>query len=99
MRIFDCKDCNNSWTVPDDMRPFLCPRCGKRVKERGGKRPSNADRIRDMSDLELADFISNICYPECPMCPAYCCDICEGWSDDCREKMRMWLVDEMVETD
>lgn len=55
---------------------------------------TRADRIRQMTDEELADFIANISYPECPVCPAYQGDLCEGWSDDCREKMCRWLREE-----
>lgn len=49
---------------------------------------TNADRIRQMSDEEMAEWIANMVYPECQCCPADC----EGWeTDECKTRLTKWL--------
>ena len=45
-----------------------------------GRTPSNADRIRQMSDEELAKYLSNICY-----------DLWEMFVDDPKKMWLDWL--------
>lgn len=50
---------------------------------------TNADRIRAMSDEELAKWMANTIFPECPCCPADC----DGWDGKCPdnpEKLLVW---------
>ena len=56
--------------------------------------PTNADRIRAMSDGELAEVIST--YPECYLCEIYLTD-CEGWAADCNGKLLKWLKQEATD--
>lgn len=51
---------------------------------------TNADHIRNMTDEELARWLANTIYPECPCCPADC----DGWDGECPdnpEKLLGWL--------
>ena len=50
-----CPDCGNMIAYNSYFSAFYCPRCGcifKKVKPM-----TNADRIRSMSDEELAEFL------------------------------------------
>ena len=88
------------------MRTGICPFCGKKVDKfimfRGDvvgcrycgihMKQTNADRIRAMSDEELAAFLSNLSSDGCKYgwCPAR--DGCEAFSDKtCKEQMEKWL--------
>ena len=51
---------------------------------------SNADRIRAMTDEELAEWLGDMVFPECPCCPAYD----RGWCEDCHGRLLSWLKHE-----
>ena len=53
-----CPDCGNMIAYNSYFSAFYCPRCGGIFKK--VKPMTNADRIRSMSDEELAEFIKNI---------------------------------------
>ena len=60
--------------------------------------PTNADRIRAMTDEELAAFLSNLSSDGCEYggCPAR--DGYEAFSDKtCKEQMKKWLKREATE--
>jgi len=63
-----------------------CPKCGADMEDYGKKQhaPTNADRIRAMSDEEMAEFFKIGCPPGYDLCGA-CVpagDICNGcWLD------------------
>lgn len=63
----------------------------------GGKKPkTNADRIRAMTDEELAQFLSNLSANGCDYakCPAR--HGCEAFSvKTCKEQMENWLKQEV----
>ena len=48
---------------------------------------TRVDRIRSMSDEELAAWLGDLLYPECACCPVDC----DGWCDDCHGTMLSWL--------
>ena len=53
-------------------------------------KPNNAEVIRAMTDEELAKWLANTIYPQCPCCPADC----DGWDGKCPdnpEKLLAWL--------
>ena len=84
----DCKTCNfeNVCTMPDFVRNDL-----KRCKVYEEKKPqTNADRIRNMTDEELASII---------MCPNEfnnCAIECYEYDDEtCRECSLVWLQKEV----
>ncbi|MBR5948238.1 MAG: hypothetical protein IKZ82_06265 [Clostridia bacterium] len=52
---------------------------------------TNADRIRSMTDEELAKYMGDMIYPECVCCPA---DE-TGWCSDCYDKWLDWLKQEV----
>lgn len=66
-----------------------CPVCGADM--RVGSDMTNADRIRSMTDEELADLLSgeNI-YPWC---------LKEPCSEECRECILSWLKEEVKDED
>lgn len=51
---------------------------------------TNADRIRSMTDEELAEWLGDMIYPECVCCPADN----DGWCKDCKTKWLNWLKQE-----
>lgn len=53
---------------------------------------TNADRIRKMTDEELAESISSLDCPKCPLFDTHC----EG---RCREKLLEWLKQEVQNND
>ena len=59
---------------------------------------TNADRIRSMSDEELADYIFGVAVHEkpCVLCSDYC-DFCELTGEECRNKTLQWLQSEVEE--
>lgn len=69
----------------------LCPECGAEM--RVGSDMTNADRIRSMTDEELADWFGDMIYPECVCCPADNV----GWCKDCKTKWLDWLKEEVCE--
>ena len=64
-----------------------------------GKKQTNADRIRSMSDEELADYIFGVSVHEkpCVLCSDDC-DFCELTDEECKNKTFKWLQSE-VEVD
>lgn len=53
---------------------------------------TNADRIRTMSNRELADYLFGVSNHEkpCTVCEAYC-DKCQESDEYCKSKFREWL--------
>lgn len=74
----NCQHNNNS----RDNEP--CCRCDSRM--------TNADRIRNMSDEELAMFIGNLA--ECINCDLQCSEKCIATIDECCRKHLKWLQSE-----
>lgn len=74
----NCKHSNNL----RDNEP--CCRCDSRK--------TNADRIRNMSDEELAMFIGNLA--ECINCDLQCSEKCIATIDECCRKHLEWLQSE-----
>lgn len=65
------------------------------VKENNDdKKPTNADRIRSMSDEELAEFFLE--KMDCALCPAS--EEVECGCDRCLENIKEWLQSEVEET-
>lgn len=71
-----------------------CPVCGAEM--RVGTDMTNADRIRSMTDEELAKLLD--VWPECNLCQAYL-ETCDGPSKDknCKERLLEWLKQEASE--
>ena len=68
----------------------VCPVCGK--PSTIGKPPTNADRIRAMSDEELAEFITPV---KCVDCHLLDCGVGEiGNHKTCPERVLDWLREE-----
>lgn len=67
-----CTVCSNYMGVPDRFEP---------------KPKTRADKIRSMTDAELAAWLGDLLYPECACCPVDC----DGWCDDCHGTMLAWL--------
>ena len=66
-----CPDCGNMIAYNSYFSAFYCPRCGGIFKK--VKPMTNADRIRAMSDEELAGLIRVIYMSEeCPLCTLEC---------------------------
>ena len=78
----------------------LCDRCdnwarccldydGNACRRNRTVEPTNADRIRAMSDEELANWLGDMIFPQCLVCPAtdepWCLD------RDCFTVMLAWL--------
>lgn len=78
----DCNVCINGKLPPYSA---TCVECG--LSRKNYKPMTNGDRIRSMSDEELADFITD------DMCGLICGDplACEG---QCKQKMLDWLKEE-----
>lgn len=59
---------------------------------------SNADRIRSMSDEELADYIFGVSVHEkpCVLCSDDC-DFCELTDEECKNRTLKWLQSEVEE--
>ena len=62
------------------------------------KPKTNADRIRSMSDEELADYIFGVSVHEkpCVLCSDDC-DFCELTDEECKNKTLKWLQSEVEE--
>ena len=73
--------------------PFECPVCGHKTN----MPQTNADRIRAMSDEELAEFLTNINPTNCQDCAFSCGWRCRPDRDDysdfekCKEGRKRWL--------
>lgn len=62
------------------------------VEAEYGNGKTNADRIRKMSDEELAEYIFGVSEGSAPcvIC-SMDCDFCEATSEQCKEKTLNWL--------
>ena len=62
------------------------------------KNKTNADRIRHMSDEELADYIFGVSVHEkpCVLCSDDC-DFCELTDEECKNRTLKWLHSEVEE--
>lgn len=56
MTTWTCDDCGKPFTV-EGLTGFFCPEC-RRKRIAAQNKTTNADRIRAMSDAELAEIIS-----------------------------------------
>ena len=75
-----------------DAKPFgngldVCPVCGKPTTI--GKPQTNADRIRSMTDEELAKIISDSI--DCNVCQEQFSVLCDGTSKTCKQSWLDWL--------
>ena len=90
-----CPDCGNLLTKNSYFDAFYCPRCGGMFKEK--KIMTNADRIRAMSDEELAEFLTHINPINCQDCAFSHGWRCQPDRDDysdfekCKEGRKRWL--------
>lgn len=70
----------------------LCPECGAEM--RVGSDMTNADRIRSLSDEELATFLAHL--TDCVWCP---CpdphDQCDTIDGSCKKQWLKWLKKEV----
>ena len=80
----NCKDCHSSCVHAGKDRKFVCTN-GVSCKITTGKSQTNADRIRSMSDEELAEFIYRCEMSEIDYAKTFC-DLCNGQyeCDQCR---------------
>lgn len=92
--ILTCKNCKHFNDFGDVIDEGQEP-CWSCLRARGDylpnhelieKKKTNADRIRSMSDEELADFIGH--KPTIEWCPA---DKDCTWDDDCKDCVLVWL--------
>ena len=61
---------------------------------------TNADKIRAMTDEELADYIHGVseATKPCVRCSEEC-DFCEHWGEECKKRILKWLHEEVEERD
>lgn len=80
----NCKDCHSGCVHAGKDRNFVCIN-GVSCKITTGKSQTNADRIRAMSDEELADFIYRCEMSDIDYAKTFC-DLCNGQyeCDQCR---------------
>lgn len=77
-----------SFDVSDNME--LCVYISFEVKESNdNKKPTNADRIRSMSDEELAEFLHDY--------SNHTCSYCKGCGVSCKAHNLAWLQSEVEE--
>ena len=90
-----CPNCNGSIIrLGNKEKPFLCKTCNKWFSNKEvTPKQTNADRIRSMTDEELAEWFGNMIYPECVCCPADN----DGWCEDCKTKWLDWLKQEVAD--
>lgn len=70
-------------------KPFYCPECKEWFSnEEVTPKPTNADRIRAMTDEELATFLSE--YGDCPCVGDKFCKL----GTRCEDAVLMWLKQE-----
>lgn len=86
-------ECTTCARAPYNKDSHVCQRCfdytplGKPVYKHWARAlPTNADRIRSMSDEELAEWISSIfdCHYDTSMCADFC-------NHNCDERNLTWL--------
>ena len=79
------------------MRPFTEEEVEILLNNRIFEKPkTNADRIRSMSDEELADYIFGVSVNEkpCVLCSDDC-DFCELTDEECKNRTLEWLQSEV----
>ena len=89
----DCNNCKFELYNPDEIP---CRDCGMDEREYWQPKPqTNADRIRAMTDEELAEAMC--IHLECYACPV---DECRGGKKicDCKERILKWLQQPAEET-
>lgn len=85
----DCRKCKHNYKMPGDE-----PRCNRMCDGESDFEPiTNADRIRAMSDEELAEFLEQIVSGNRNVIGINCGNSkCESWK--CTECISMWLQSE-----
>ena len=90
-----CSMCGKwqKWMNKDDIRLF---EHNHKPKARNTIKQTNADRIRSMSDEELADYIFGVSVGNAPcvLCSEEC-DFCELTDEECKSKKLAWLQSEV----
>ena len=84
----NCKDCHSRCVHAGKDRKFVCIN-GVSCKIKTGKSQTNADRIRAMSDEELAEFIYRCEMSEIDYAKTFC-DLCNG-QYECGQCRLDWL--------
>ena len=84
----NCKDCHSRCVHAGKDRKFVCIN-GVSCKITTGKSQTNADRIRAMSDEELAEFIYRCEMSEIDYAKTFC-DLCNG-QYECGQCRLDWL--------
>ena len=76
------------------------PICNSCLGHQFYKPMSNADKIRNMNDEELADYIFGVSVGNAPcvLCSEEC-DFCELTDEECKAKTLAWLQSEVKEGD
>ena len=92
----NCKNCHSLCIHAGKDRKFVCIN-GVSCKITTGKSQANADRIRSMSDEELAEFLTHINPTNCQDCAFSHGWRCQPDRDDysdfekCKEGRKRWL--------
>lgn len=89
-----CSMCGKwqKWLNKDEIRLF---EHNHKPKKKSKINQTNADKIRAMSDEELAEYIFGVSesFVPCTNCSGDC-DFCELSDTDCKEKILAWLQSE-----
>lgn len=92
----NCKTCEYEKVceIPDFVRNDL--KSCKTYKEKKAK--TNADKIRSMSNSELAEYLHGVseATKPCVRCSEEC-DFCEHSSEECKNRVLKWLQEECTE--
>ena len=102
-----CKNCTNLYNLSDDNDVIVgkwCPKVNDSPDAENERDCENykcmtqGDRIRSMSDEELADYIFGVSYQEkpCVLCSDDC-DFCELTDEECKNRTLAWLQSEVEE--
>lgn len=86
------KECDNCKYVMTDTESFPCNRCTRNAVDKWEPIPkqTNADRIRSMTDEEMAEFASH--YISCGYCDAR--QPYGNCGKTCKERLLKWLQSE-----
>lgn len=84
--------------LPDLPQYYFCTFCDAMIHEnhpniRFRERQTNADRIRAMSDEELAEILCAVDCLDCPLNSSE--DWCSGKGSSCKESVLNWLKEEV----
>ena len=91
-----CEKCKH---IDVSAEKYPCSECDYNVNDLfEPKNQTNADRIRHMSDEELADYIFGVSVHEkpCVLCSDDC-DFCELTDEECKNRTLKWLQSEVEE--